>query len=733
MATETRKSEAQSGSASLRVAEALGKDVGRGIARLDPRDLARIGAEVGDILSIAGERTAVAKAMPAYPDERGKKIVQIDGILRGNAKAALDGRVTVTRIEHAPASRISLRPVGDARIPDRGGDTRYVGRLLEGLPVLVGDRVRATLFGSRYQDFEVVATTPRTGCVVVHPQTQISIESDARKGAEKGGVSYEDVGGLRKEIRRVREIIELPLRHPQLFERLGIDAPKGVLLHGPPGTGKTLLARAVAHETEAAFITVSGPEVIHKFYGESEAKLRGIFEQARKSAPCIIFIDEIDAIAPKRENVQGEVEKRVVAQLLALMDGLAARGQIIVIGATNLPNLLDPALRRPGRFDREIEIGIPDAAARRGILEIHTRGMPLTEDVDLDRLAAITHGFVGADLEALCREAAMTTLRAVIPEIDLAAEEIPYEVLTSLQVSMAHFVSALSEIEPSAVREVFVEVPDVGWDQVGGLASVKQELREAVEWPLQHAALLAHAGVSPAKGILLHGPPGTGKTLLAKAVASQSGVNFISVKGPALLSKYVGESERGIREVFKKARQAAPCIVFFDEIDALAPVRGSGGPDSNVSQRVMSQLLTEMDGIEVLKGVLVVAATNRRDMLDPALLRPGRFDLLLEVPPPDAAGRAQIFAVHLGGKPVVAGLDVTGLVHRTDGFTGAEIEAVCDRAALLAVREFIDARGAKTDPASLRITARHLETAIEEQLHGGSRPHPAPKEPARPG
>ncbi|MEI7703325.1 MAG: CDC48 family AAA ATPase [Deltaproteobacteria bacterium] len=714
MSTETKKREAPSDRSSFRVTEALGKDVGRGIARLDPKDLAAMGAEVGDILSITGERTSVAKAMPAYADARGKRLVQIDGIVRGNARAALDGRVTVARIEHTPATRIALRSVGDSRAPDRAADTRYVGRLLEGLPVLVGDRVRATLFGSRFQDFEVTATTPRTGCVVVHPQTQITIESDARKGEEKGGISYEDVGGLRKEIRRVREMIELPLRHPQLFERLGIDAPKGVLLHGPPGTGKTLLARAVAHETEAAFITVSGPEVIHKFYGESEAKLRGIFEQARKSAPCIIFIDEIDAIAPKRENVQGEVEKRVVAQLLALMDGLASRGQIIVIAATNLPNLLDPALRRPGRFDREIEIGIPDAGGRRGILEIHTRGMPLTDDVDLDRLAAITHGFVGADLEALCREAAMTTLRGVMPEMDLASQEIPFEVLTSLQVSMAHFVSALSEIEPSAVREVFVEVPDVRWDQVGGLESVKRELREAVEWPLIHGALLERAGVSPAKGILLHGPPGTGKTLLAKAVASQSGVNFISVKGPALLSKFVGESERGIREVFKKARQAAPCIIFFDEIDALAPTRNAGGSDSNVSQRVISQLLTEMDGVEELKGVLVVAATNRKDILDPALLRPGRFDLILEVPPPDAAGRTQIFGVHLAGKPVAPGVDVAALVQRTEGFTGAEIETVCDRAALLAVREFIERKGGPGDPSSLQVTTLHLERAIAE-------------------
>ncbi len=723
MATEARKRDGEAERLALRVAEALGKDVGRGLARLDPKDLARLGAQVGDILEIVGERTTVAKAMPAYSESRGKALIQIDGITRGNAKIGLDQRVTVRRTEHAPAAKIAMRSVGELPALKRNGDTRYVGRLLEGLPLVVGDRVRATLFGSRYQDFEVVGTHPKDTCVVVHPHTQIVIEGEAQKGARAAGISYEDIGGLRREIRRVREMIELPLRYPQIFERLGIDAPKGILLTGPPGTGKTLLARAVAHETEAAFISVSGPEVIHKFYGESEAKLRGIFDQARKNAPCIIFLDELDAIAPKRENVQGEVEKRVVAQLLALMDGLEARGQIIVIGATNLPNLLDPALRRPGRFDREIEIGIPDAVARREILEIHSRGMPLADDVDLAKLAAITHGFVGADLEALCREAAMTTLRTVMPEIDFASDEVPYEVLLSLKVTMGNFLSALAEIEPSAIREVFVEVPAVKWEDVGGLDTVKRELSEAVEWPLKFAELLQHAGVRPAKGILLSGQPGTGKTLLAKAVASQSGVNFISVKGPALLSKYVGESEKGVREIFKKARQAAPCILFFDEIDALAPVRSAGASDSHVSQRVISQLLTEMDGVEELKGVLVVAATNRKDMLDPALLRPGRFDLLLEVPAPDVEARAQIFAVHLRGKPLAADIEMGDLATRADGFTGADIEAVCCRAGLLAVREFIDTHGARGEPSRLTIRQDHLATSIQE-LGGHSRTRP---------
>ena len=563
---------------------------------------------------------------------------------------------------------------------------------------------------------------------MMNPTTELEVVRSPKSKPGRDGdqetarpLAYEDIGGLKRELHRIREIVELPLRYPEVFERLGIDPPKGVLLHGPPGCGKTLIARAVAHETDAKFFTINGPEIIHKFYGESEAHLRKIFEEAARQAPSIIFIDEIDAIAPPRDRVVGDVEKRVVAQLLALMDGLDRRRNVIVLAATNLPNALDPALRRPGRFDREIAISIPDRDGRKEILEIHSRGMPLTTDVNLAHLAAITHGFVGADLEALCREAAMLCLRRLLPAIDFASGQIPYETLRSLEIGMADFNAALCEVEPSAIREVFVEVPDVGWGDVGGLEEVKKRLIESVEWPLLHAELFSRVGVRPPKGILLSGPPGCGKTLLAKAAASQTQVNFISVKGPSLLSKYVGESERGVREVFRKAKQAAPCIVFFDEIDALVPTRGGAGSDGHTTERVIGQFLAELDGVEDLNGVLVLGATNRPDILDPALLRPGRFDLLLEIPLPDLAGQREIFRIGLRGKPVAEEVSADDLAERTEGFNGAEIQAVCTRAAWAAIREILQRDGQCNGTTEVRITARHLTEALAELSESGRR------------
>jgi transitional endoplasmic reticulum ATPase len=702
----------------LKVTEALAKDLGRGLARLDPAHMSMLGIEVGDIITIAGKRTTVAKAMPAFKEHRGQSRVQIDGVSRENAGAAIDQNVEVKRAEARPAERVVLEPLG---IMPGDRDLKYIGSLFDGLPVLSGDRVRAQLFGNRSTDFKVVSTSP-IGPVVMNPTTDLEISRSAKgkagkdaKGETAPPLSYEDIGGLKRELHRIREIVELPLRYPEVFERLGIDPPKGVLVHGPPGCGKTLIARAVAHETDAKFYAVNGPEIIHKFYGESEAHLRKIFEEAAKNAPSIIFIDEIDAIAPQRERVVGDVEKRVVAQLLGLLDGLDRRKNVIVLAATNLPNALDPALRRPGRFDREIAISIPDRDGRLEILEIHSRGMPLAADVDMPHLAAITHGFVGADLEALCREAAMLCLRRLMPAIDFASGQIPYETLRQLEVRMADFKGALCEVEPSAMREVFVEIPDVGWNDVGGLDHVKERLIEAVEWPLKHAELFTRAGVRPPKGILLSGPPGCGKTLLAKAVASQTQVNFISVKGPSLLSKYVGESERGVREVFRKAKQAAPCILFFDEIDALVPTRG-GGDDSHVTERVIGQFLAEMDGVEELNGVLILGATNRADILDPALLRPGRFDLQLEIPLPDRESRGQIFRIGMLAKPIEPDVSVDSIADQTEGFNGAEIQAICTRAALIAIRETIghNRAAALIDGVDIRITADHVQLALEE-------------------
>jgi transitional endoplasmic reticulum ATPase len=695
----------------LKVTEALSKDAGRAFARMGPEDMERLEVAIGDIVQVSGKRNTVCKAMPAYKEIRGQSRIQLDGISRENAGAGLDELVTIRKTPCQPAGRVVLAPT-DIIPADR--DLKYIGSLLDGLPVQEGNRIRATLFGARSADFRVEATTPK-GPVLINPTTQLVI-GKAREEEAIHAVSYEDIGGLKPQLQRIREMIELPLRYPEVFKRLGIDAPKGVLLHGPPGCGKTLIARTIAHETEANFFSVSGPEVIHKFYGESEAHLRKIFDEATQKGPSIVFLDEIDAIAPRREKVVGDVEKRVVAQLLALMDGLTKRQNVIVIAATNIPNALDPALRRPGRFDREISIPIPDRNGRTEILEIHSRGMPLAEDVDMPHLAEITHGFVGADLQALCREAAMICLRRIMPEINFTLTSIPYEQLAKLEVHMEDFLDALREIEPSAIREVFVETPDVRWHDVGGLGAVRQRLVEAVEWPLKFAHLFEQAAIRPPKGILLSGPPGCGKTLLAKAIANETNVNFISVKGPALLSKYVGESEMAVREVFRKAKQASPCIIFFDEIDSLVPVRSISSSDSHVSERVLSQFLSELDGIEELKGVLVLAATNRLDMLDPAVIRPGRFDDVVEIPMPDKKDRMEIFEVHLRNKPLEPGINLDDLAARTEGLSGADIAGVCHEAALKALRRVVQQGGGRKGEKTrkLRITRADLLSSLEE-------------------
>ncbi len=703
----------------FKVVEALSKDVGRGIARIDPEDMKARGLEVSDIFEIEGKRITPAKIMPCYADERGKKIIQIDGITRENAGAGLDDRVKIRPVECRPARSLDLSPLTVTSLLRRDQDARYIGKLIEGVPVSAGDRVRATLFGSKSCDFKVVNTAP-DGVVLISPSTRIRMKLKEKASGGPARVSYEDIGGLDIQIQRIREMVELPLRYPEVFERLGIDAPKGVFLHGPPGCGKTLIARAVAHETDAYFTSMSGPECMGKFYGESEGRLRSLFEAAQAHSPAIIFIDEIESIAPKREDMGAEkqVERRVVAQLLALMDGLESRGHVIVMAATNVPNIIDPALRRPGRFDREIAIPIPDKNSRREIIQIHTRGMPLAGDVSLEKLAGITHGFVGADIEALAREAAMSALRKILPKIDLEMADIPYETLMELEVTMDDFLEALKEIGPSAIREVFVEVPDVTWEDVGGLDNIKEKLKEAVEWPLKYAEIFKKTNTSPPKGMILHGPPGTGKTLLAKAVAHESGVNFISVKGPSLISKYVGESERGLREVFKKAKQASPTILFFDEIDSIVPRRGSSSTDAHVTERVISQFLTEMDGIEELKGVMVLGATNRLDLVDPALLRSGRFDLLLELPIPDEAAREKIFRIHTRNKPLAPDVAPKRLAGETEGKSGSDIELICRQAAMIAIREFIERKPKGEDCP--RLKKKHFAEAMEssQRLRG---------------
>ncbi len=699
----------------LRVAEAYHRDAGSGVAKIDRNIMEKLTIQSGDTILIIGKEKACAIARPGYPEDEGNGLIRIDGNIRTNARVGLDDKVSIQKIASQEAKRVVLAPTQQVRLV---GGPQYLLRLLEGRPLMKGQRLRVETV-SNPLSFITISTQP-PGPVTVTKNTSLVVKEQVMEELEvrPTHLTYEDIGGLRREIGLIREMIELPLRHPELFEKLGIEPPKGVLLHGPPGTGKTMIAKAVANETDANFVSISGPEIMSKYYGESEKQLREIFDDAEKTAPTIIFIDEIDSIAPKREEVTAEVERRVVAQLLSLMDGLKKRGQVIVIAATNRPNAIDLALRRGGRFDREIEIGIPDRIGRLEILQIHTRGMPLAEDMSEEKgmreIAEITHGFVGADISSLCKEAAMHAIRSILPKINIE-EEIPPEIMEKITVTKEDFHDALRNIEPSALREVFVEVPAVRWDDIGGLESVKQELIEAVEWPIKYPEVFEAINTRPPKGVLLFGPPGTGKTMLAKAIATESQANFISIKGPELLSKYVGESERAIRETFRKARQAAPTIIFFDEIDSIVPIRGAAF-DTGVTERVVSQILTELDGLEELNSIIVVAATNRPDMVDPALLRPGRFDKLIFIKPPDSKGREMIFGIHLKGKPLSPEVDVTKLSERAEGYVGADIESVCREASIIALREAIKPgmeRGdAKKNVLKVRIGSKHFDEAF---------------------
>ena len=673
------------------MAEAVQRDAGRGKARLDDQTMRALNLAAGDVISLRGKRLTAAVAWPAYQDDQNRNIIRIDGLLRKNAGVAVNEYVTVAKAAVSEAAAVTLAPVDMRLNVDEAFQNFVQSRLLD-VPFVEGDSLYVVILGSAIP-FTVVHTRP-SGIVRLIPSTDLQVLSEPSVAA-KGGtrVTYEDIGGLHEAVRRTREMIELPLRHPELFQRLGIEPPKGVLLHGPPGCGKTLLARAVANESEANFFSINGPEIMSKFYGESEQRLREIFEKANKDAPGIIFIDELDAIAPKREEVTGEVEKRVVAQLLSLMDGLEARGNVIVIGATNRVNAIDPALRRPGRFDREIELGVPDKQGRLEVLQIHTRGMPLAADVDLTTLSAITHGYTGADIAALCREAAMKALRRYLPEIDLEEERIPPELLERMEVNADDFQLAFREITPTALREVFLEIPSVHWSDVGGLDDVKRQLIESVEWPIKYPDKFKHLGIEPPKGVLLYGPPGCGKTLLAKAVATESEMNFISIKGPEVFSKWVGESEKGIREVFRKGRMAAPAIIFIDEVDSLIPRRGGGYSDSGVTERVISQLLTEMDGLESLQNMIVIAATNRPDILDPAMLRPGRFDRLIYIPAPDEDARLEILRLYTRGMPLAPEVALPVLARATKGYSGADLAALCREAAMQVLRRGADSAG----------------------------------------
>ncbi|WP_303247937.1 CDC48 family AAA ATPase [uncultured Methanobrevibacter sp.] len=709
----------------LKVSESISqRDIGHGIARLDPEVMREMGLSEGDCIEIIGDRKTAAIVASSQTDI-GLGAIRIDGLIRKNSGSSIGEEVTIKKVNPIEAKKVVLAPIeNNIKVQ---GDVRS---LFAGKIMVQGDIITSQVRSSpssmgmgfdslfdNFMDFSpmteikfaVVSTNP-AGVVVVGANTEVDVKEEPVDVASIDGVSnlidvtYEDIGGLKEEVKKVREMIEIPLKRPELFEKLGITPPKGVLMQGPPGTGKTLLAKAVANESDAHFISIAGPEIMSKYVGGSEENLREKFEEAEANAPSIIFIDELDAIAPNRENTQGEAERRTVAQLLTLMDGLKSRGQVVIIGATNRPDSIDPALRRPGRFDREIEIGVPDQEERLEILEIHTRSMPLSEDVNLEEFAAVTHGFVGADLESLCREAAMRVVRRIIPDIK-SDEEISEDVLKKIIVEPKDFKEALKEIQPSALREVIVQVPDVKWDDIGGLGNVKQELQEAVEWPLKYPEKFENFGIKPPKGTLLYGVPGTGKTLLAKAVANESEANFISVKGPELLSKWVGDSEAGVREVFRKARQAAPTVIFFDEIDSIASSRGGNDGDSGVTKRVVNQLLTEMDGMEELEDVAVIAATNRPDILDAGLMRPGRFDRHIKVDVPNEEGRLAIFKVHTKDMPIADDVDLEKLAKETEGYVGADIESVCREAAMLTLRNDIDSK---------EVTNKYFQEALEK-------------------
>ena len=693
----------------LKINEIPQQHVGKGRAIIDPKIIEEQNWNIGQILELTYNKKTYVKLWPASPEEYGASLIKIDGITRQNIGAGLDDKISIKSVEAVNAEQITLSPT--EKIATDGLQEYMIYNYLNHV-FSNGDTISLnTQMGSKIQF--VITNTKPSKPVIVTENTLFKLGSLTKAvDSSVPRITYDELGGLKNEVQKIREMVELPMRHPELFDKIGVEAPKGVLLYGPPGTGKTLIAKAVAGETNAHFISLSGPEIMGKHYGESEEKIREIFTQAEENSPSIIFIDEIDSIAPKRDEVSGELEKRIVSQLLTLMDGMKSRGKVVVIAATNRPDSIDPALRRPGRFDREIEIGIPDNDGRLDILSIHTRGMPINEKVNLKQIAKTTHGFVGADLEILSKEAAMRSLRRILPEIDLEEEKISSEILQKIEISNDDFREALKEVRPSALREVQVQIPDVNWDDVGGLDELKDELREAVEWPVKHKEAYDYVDVEAPKGVLLHGPPGTGKTLIAKALAKMTESNFISIKGPELLSKWVGESEKGVREIFRKARQAAPCIIFLDEVDALVPRRGSGSSDSHVTENIVSQILTEIDGLEELHNVLIIGATNRLDIVDEALLRPGRFDRIIEVGNPDSKGRTHIFEIHTKKKPLENNVNIKKLVEMTDGFSGAEIAAIANRAALVALKRYV--AGKSQNIKEIKITQQDLVDAADK-------------------